>query len=91
MYKYLKEGCKEDRVRVFAVVPSDKTKGNGHKLQHRRFPLNIRKHFFYYEGDRALAQVARRLWSLNSWRYSKVIWRWSWATSSRWPCLSRVR
>ena len=27
----------------FSVVPSIRTKSNGHKLEHGRFPLNIRK------------------------------------------------
>lgn len=42
IYKYTKAGCKEDGARLFPLVPSDRTRGHGHKLW--RFPLNIRKH-----------------------------------------------
>jgi len=63
VYKYLKGECGEDRTRLFPVVPSGKTRGNGHQLKHSRFLLNIRKHIFTVR----VTEPWHR-WSLPLWR-----------------------
>ncbi|GAB0182839.1 mitochondrial enolase superfamily member 1 [Grus japonensis] len=45
-YKYLKGGCLEDGARPFSVVPGGRTRDNGHKLEHRKLHLHMRKNFF---------------------------------------------
>lgn len=45
-HEYSQAVCK-DRARPFPAVPTDRTRGTGHRLKHRKLPLNIRKH---YEG-----------------------------------------
>jgi len=44
--KYLQGGCQVDGARLFSVVPSDRTRRNGHKLKQRKLQLNTRKNFF---------------------------------------------
>jgi len=45
-FKHLKGGCQQDGSRFFSVVPSNRTRGNGHKLKLRKFHLNMRNNFF---------------------------------------------
>ncbi|PKU32536.1 hypothetical protein llap_17159 [Limosa lapponica baueri] len=56
--QYLKGGCQEDGVRLFPVVPRDRTRGNGHKLEHGKFHLEEK--LLSCEGGRALEQAAQR-------------------------------
>ncbi|PKU42126.1 rna-directed dna polymerase from mobile element jockey-like [Limosa lapponica baueri] len=44
-YKFLKGRCQEDRASLFSLVPSNRRRSNRHKLEHRKFQLNMRKNF----------------------------------------------
>lgn len=76
---HLKTGCKEGWSRLFSVVPSARSRGHGHQLKHRRFPLNIGKHFFAVALLPQDAQGGGAV-SLSLWRYSKALWIWSWVS-----------
>ena len=34
------------RARLSLAVPSDRARGNGHEMEHRKFHMNMRKNFF---------------------------------------------
>lgn len=47
------------------ILHCDRTKVNGHKLSHRKVPLNMKKNFFTSESDGALEQAAQRCWKFS--------------------------
>ncbi|KAK4820055.1 hypothetical protein QYF61_017901 [Mycteria americana] len=61
VYKYLKGGWTREGTRLYSVVPSDRTSGNGHKHKHRRFPLNIRKTFFTVRVTKPWHRLPRKV------------------------------
>ena len=45
-YKYLKCGSQRDMANLFSAVCGGRTRGNNHKLQHRKFCTNMRRNSF---------------------------------------------
>lgn len=69
--KYLVGGSKDNRDRLFSMVPSDRTSVSGHKLKHKKFHLNIRKYFFTMRLLNTGTSCPGWLWGHHPWRYSK--------------------
>ena len=55
------ERCNEEGAWLFSVVLTDRPRGNGHKLKHKRFPLNIRKCFFTVRRTKCRHRLPREV------------------------------
>ena len=73
-YKYVKGRYQEDGTRVFAVVPNDRPRGNGHKSEHGKFHLNMRKNFFPVQVPEQGHRLPREAVESLPWRHSNPAW-----------------
>jgi len=82
-YKYLKGGCQENGAKLFSVVPSDRTRDNGHKLKPGKFHTNTRKNFFPLRVTEHWNRLPRGAVECPLWRHSRPAWTRSCATYSK--------
>lgn len=92
LLEHLKEGWKQDEAWLFLSVPSDRTRGNGHKLKHKCCLNIIYIHIyiitvFMWGWLNTGTHLPQRLWHTHPWRYSKPDCIQSWETHFRRPYL----
>lgn len=66
-------------IQISWIAANKKRRGNGHKLQHSRFPV-LGKKISLWELLDIGKNCPRKLWNLHSWRASKLDQTRSWAT-----------
>lgn len=54
---YLNGGCKEDRARLFLVVPSDRTRSNEHNLKRQEVLPDLQEALCHCAGDHSKEQT----------------------------------
>ena len=77
----------EDEAHLFLEVPSARTRGSGHKLQHRGLPLQARKHFCDVHVVEHCNRLHCEVVESPPWRSSEAAW--TLAPCSGCPCLRR--
>ena len=75
--------------RLFSVVPSNRTRGSGHKLQHRKVYMNMRKNFLTLRVTNCWNRLPREAVLSPSLEVFKTCLDLSCATCCREPALAR--
>lgn len=58
-YQRWREVQRRESQALSSGMSTDRTRVNGQRVEHIKFPLNIRKHFFYCKCDWPLAHIAQ--------------------------------
>ena len=76
VYKYLKCGRQRDMANLFSVVCGDRTRGNGHKLEHR----SMQNKFFLVKVMEPWNRLPREAVNFPSLEIFKTLWTPTYAT-----------
>lgn len=77
--------CKQCLPDYIHWAPSAGTKGNWHTTETQDIPSEYDR-AFHCEGTEHWHRLPSEVESSPPWRYSKDVWRQSWATDCKWPC-----
>jgi len=72
MSKYLMIGIEDCGAKLFSMVSSDRTRGNGHKLKKKKLHLNTRNYFFIVRVVKHWNRLPREIVKTSSLEMLKV-------------------